>query len=74
MAQAAARSLGPVPLVVIAHGQPFGLAEADLGFPPEALERAWRAAQEGLATLAPGAQFVEATRAPTTSSSSNPSW
>ena len=58
---AAARPLGPVPLAVIAHGQPFGLTEEDLGFPPEALERAWRAAQEGLARLAPGARFVVAT-------------
>jgi pimeloyl-ACP methyl ester carboxylesterase len=54
---AAAHPLGPVPLVVIAKGQPFGLNEEDLGFPPEELERAWRAAQEGLATLAPPGRF-----------------
>ena len=56
-AAAAAHPLGPIPLVVIAKGQPFGLKAEDLGFPPEALERAWRAAQEGLATLSPRAHF-----------------
>jgi pimeloyl-ACP methyl ester carboxylesterase len=54
---AAAHPLGPVPLAVIAKGQPFGLNEEDLGFPPEELERAWRAAQEGLAALAPAARL-----------------
>lgn len=54
---AAAHPLRPMPLVVIAHGQPFGLQAEDLGFPPETLERAWRTAQEGLATLSPRARF-----------------
>jgi pimeloyl-ACP methyl ester carboxylesterase len=53
----AAHPLGPIPLVVIAHGQPFGLQAEDLGFPPEALEKAWRAAQEGLASLSPRGRF-----------------
>ncbi len=56
----AARPLRPLPLVVLAHGQPFGVPEAGLGFAPETLERAWRAAQEGLAALAPDARFAVA--------------
>ncbi len=56
-AAAAAHPLGDVPLVVLAHGQPFGLTEDELGFPPEKLETAWRAAQEGLARLTPDARF-----------------
>lgn len=56
-AAASAHPLGTIPLVVIAKGQPFGLKAADLGFPPEELERAWRAAQEGLATLSPRGRF-----------------
>jgi pimeloyl-ACP methyl ester carboxylesterase len=56
-AAAAAHPLGPIPLVVIAHGQPFGLKADELGFLPEVLERAWRAAQEGLATLSPRSRF-----------------
>jgi hypothetical protein len=58
---AAAHPFGPVPLAVIAHGEPFGLIEEDLGLPPQTLERAWRAAQEALARLAPRARFVVAT-------------
>lgn len=59
MEQAASmQPLGPLPLVVIAHAEPFGLTTEQLGFPPEVLEKAWRSAQEGLATLAPDSRFV----------------
>jgi pimeloyl-ACP methyl ester carboxylesterase len=58
---AAAQPLPPLPLVVLAHGQPFGLTEEELGLSPDALERAWRAAQEELAGLTPTARFVVAT-------------
>ena len=54
---AAAHPLDAVPVAVIAKGQPFGLTAQALGFPPEALERAWRTAQEGLAALTPGGRF-----------------
>jgi pimeloyl-ACP methyl ester carboxylesterase len=54
---AAAHPLSPIPLIVIAHGQPFELKAEDLGFPPEELERAWRAAEEGLATLSQRGRF-----------------
>ncbi|MCC6313710.1 MAG: alpha/beta hydrolase [Thermomicrobiales bacterium] len=59
-AAAESHPLGLIPLVVLAHGQPFGLTANDLGFPPDDLERAWRTAQEGLVGLAPGARFVVA--------------
>jgi pimeloyl-ACP methyl ester carboxylesterase len=58
---AAASPLRPMPLAVLAHGQPFGLTEQELGFSPDALETAWRAAEEQLATLVPGASFTVAT-------------
>ncbi|MGH2599333.1 MAG: alpha/beta fold hydrolase, partial [Dehalococcoidia bacterium] len=58
---AAAQPLPPLPMAVLAHGQPFGLTEAELGFSPGALETAWRAAEEELATLVPGASFTVAT-------------
>ncbi len=57
---AAARPLRSMPLAVLSHGQPFGLAEEQLGFSPDALEEAWSAAQDQLATLAPNAQHVVA--------------
>lgn len=55
---AAAHPLPALPLVVLAHGQPFGVPEAGLGFPPEVLEAAWRSAQERLAMLVPDGRFV----------------
>ena len=58
---AAAQPLPPLPLTVLAHGQPFGLPEEALGFSPAALEAAWRAAQTQLAALVPGARFEVAT-------------
>jgi pimeloyl-ACP methyl ester carboxylesterase len=57
---AAAQPLPPLPLAVLAHGQPFGVPEADLGFSPEALEVAWRAAQDELATLVPRTRYTVA--------------
>jgi pimeloyl-ACP methyl ester carboxylesterase len=54
---AAAQSLGSLPLAVLAKGQSFGLTDAELGFSAEALDRAWRAAQERLATLVPRARY-----------------
>ena len=53
--------LQSMPVAVLAHGEPFGLSEEQLGFSPDALEAAWRAAQEQLATLTPTARFVIAT-------------
>ncbi len=58
---AAAQSRRPLPVAVLAHGQPFGLSEEQLGFSPEALEQAWRAAQEALAALVPGTRYTVAT-------------
>jgi pimeloyl-ACP methyl ester carboxylesterase len=55
--RAAAQPLPPLPLAVLAHDQAFGLTEDQLGFSPEALEVAWRAAQERLATLVPRARY-----------------
>lgn len=57
---AAAHPLPALPLVVLAHGQPFGVPASGLGFPPEVLETAWRTAQEQLARLVPGGRFVVA--------------
>ena len=57
---AAAHPLSALPLVVLAHGQPFGVPAAGLGFPPEVLETAWNTAQERLAMLVPGGHFVVA--------------
>ena len=59
---AAAHPLPALPLVVLAHGEPFGVPEARLGFSPQVLERAWRTAQERLADLVPDARFVIAER------------
>ena len=58
---AASQPLRPMPLVVLAHGRPFGLTAEELGFGPDALEQAWDAAQNELATLVPGARYVAAT-------------
>lgn len=58
---AADHPLRPMPVVVLAHARPFGVTAEELGFAPEALERAWRAAQEELATLVPNAHFAVAT-------------
>jgi pimeloyl-ACP methyl ester carboxylesterase len=55
---AAAHPLPALPLVVLAHGQPFGVPASGLGFPPEVLEGAWRTAQEQLAMLVPDGRFV----------------
>ncbi len=61
MTEAAIRHPLPgLPLVVVARGQPAGLPEDVLGFPPDVLERAWRSAQEELAMLGSGARFVVA--------------
>ena len=57
---AAASPPRPMPLVVLSHGRPFGVPADALGFPPEALERAWAAGQAELAALAPGARHVVA--------------
>jgi pimeloyl-ACP methyl ester carboxylesterase len=54
---AVAQPLPALPLAVLAHGQSFGLSADQLGFAPEALEVAWRAAQERLATLVPRSRF-----------------
>jgi len=59
---AAAHPLPPMPLFVLSHGQPFGVTAAELGFPPEALERAWAEAQNELARLVPHARHVIATK------------
>lgn len=61
MRQAAtAQPLRPIPLAVLAHGKPFGVTENQLGFSPDALEVAWRAAQEELAALVPDARYAVA--------------
>ena len=58
MAQAgAAHPLPPLPLFVLARGRPLGPTAEQLGFSPEALEAAWRAAQEDLAALSPRSRF-----------------
>jgi pimeloyl-ACP methyl ester carboxylesterase len=65
MEQAAkAKPLSPVPLIVLTQGQPFDLSPwqplpADF---PGALNKAWHAAQDGLATLAPNAKHTVATK------------
>ena len=58
---AAARPLGPMPLVVLTHGRPFAITEPPEGFTAESLEAVLRAANENLATLVPNARFVVAT-------------
>jgi pimeloyl-ACP methyl ester carboxylesterase len=63
MRQAQADSpLRRLPVVVLSHVKPF---ELPAGFPPDfspVLEQAWRAIQDQLARLVPGAQHVIATR------------
>jgi pimeloyl-ACP methyl ester carboxylesterase len=55
--------LGPMPLVVLSHSRtlpnPFGFPP---DWPVEALERAFQASQDKLATLVPGARHVIATK------------
>ncbi len=58
---ASAQPLPPLPLAVLARAQPLGLPNDQPDLSPDALEAAWRKAQEQLATLAPGASFVVAT-------------
>lgn len=60
-AAAAAHPLPPMPLFVLARGQPLGLTGEQLGFSPETFEAAWRAAEEGLAARSPLARFAVAT-------------
>ena len=54
----AAQPLPALPLAVLAKSQTFGISEDELGFSPEALDGAWRAAQERLATLVPRARYT----------------
>jgi pimeloyl-ACP methyl ester carboxylesterase len=61
---ATAKPLRPIPLFVLAQGRPFDLSPwqplpADS---PDALDIAWRAAQDGLATLVPNTKYVIATQ------------
>jgi CubicO group peptidase (beta-lactamase class C family)/pimeloyl-ACP methyl ester carboxylesterase len=61
---AAAEPLRPIPLFVLTQGQPFDLSPwqplpADF---PGALNKAWHAGQDGLATLAPNARHKVATK------------
>jgi CubicO group peptidase (beta-lactamase class C family)/pimeloyl-ACP methyl ester carboxylesterase len=61
---AAAQPLRPMPLVVLTQGQPFDLSPwqplpADF---PGALNKAWHAAQDELATLVPNAKHKVATK------------
>jgi len=58
----AAKPLRPLPLVVLCHGRPFQLPPTlPAGFSAAAYERAWRAAQNGLARLEPGTPHIIAT-------------
>jgi pimeloyl-ACP methyl ester carboxylesterase len=61
---AAAQPLRPIPLVVLTQGQPFDLSPwqplpADF---PVALDKAWHAARDALATFAPNARHKIATK------------
>jgi CubicO group peptidase (beta-lactamase class C family)/pimeloyl-ACP methyl ester carboxylesterase len=61
---AAAKPLRPIPLFVLTQGQPFDLSPwqrlpADF---PGALDKAWHAAQDALATLVPNATHKTATK------------
>jgi pimeloyl-ACP methyl ester carboxylesterase len=58
---AEATPLGQVPLAVVSKGRPFEIPAEVLGFAPEALDRAWAAAQGELAALRPNARHVVAT-------------
>ena len=56
--------LRPIPLFVLTQGQPFDLSPwqpLPVDF-PRALNKAWHAAQDGLATLAPNAKHKTATK------------
>ena len=57
---ATARPLRALPLAVVSKGEPFGIPAADLGFAPDALDRAWSGAQGDLAALVPHARHVVA--------------
>jgi pimeloyl-ACP methyl ester carboxylesterase len=48
------------PLVVITRTEPFGIPEASLGFSPDTLETAWRAAQRDLIALTPDSHHLVA--------------
>lgn len=54
---AAVNPLRAMPLAVLARGQAFALTQAALGFSPETLEIALRAATTQLATLVPNARL-----------------
>ena len=61
---ATAQRLRPIPLFVLTQGQPFDLSSlqplpADF---PEALDKAWHTGQDALATLAPNAKHIIATK------------
>jgi pimeloyl-ACP methyl ester carboxylesterase len=61
---ATAQPLRPIPLFVLTQGQPFDLSSlqplpADF---PEALDKAWHTGQDALATLAPNAKHIIATK------------
>ncbi len=61
---ATAQPLRPIPLFVLTQGQPFDLSSlqplpADF---PAALDRAWHTGQDALATLAPNAKHIIATK------------
>jgi pimeloyl-ACP methyl ester carboxylesterase len=61
---ATAQRLRPIPFFVLTHGQPFDLSSlqplpADF---PEALNKAWHTGQDALATLAPNAKHIIATK------------
>jgi pimeloyl-ACP methyl ester carboxylesterase len=60
---ATAVPLRPLPLSVLSKSEPFDVPrDMELGFPVDALDRAWRLAQDGLATLVPHARFSIASR------------
>jgi CubicO group peptidase (beta-lactamase class C family)/pimeloyl-ACP methyl ester carboxylesterase len=61
---AAAQRLRPIPLFVLTQGQPFDLTPWQPLPPdfPAALNRAWHAGQDALATLAPNAKHTVATK------------
>lgn len=53
--------LAGIPLTVISAGLPFGIPQADLGFPPDRLQEAWSASQDQLAALVPDTAHIVAT-------------
>jgi pimeloyl-ACP methyl ester carboxylesterase len=55
--------LRPLPLSVLAKSEPFDVPpDMELGFPVDALDRAWRVAQDEQATLVPHARLSIASR------------